>query len=60
MKNSHKLEEELKQEHFVENGVIKIEKQNSTVFSANLYSKEVSAYKIENSAPKKAFQAICP
>ena len=52
LKNSHKPEEELKPDHIMKNGVIKIENQNSTVSFANPYLKEVTTIKIE-----KAFQA---
>ena len=57
-KNAHKPEEELKQDHIMKNGVIKIEKQNSTVSFANPYLKEVSRNKIKNNPPKKAFRAL--
>ena len=58
LKNSHKPEEELKQDHIMKNGVLQIEKQNSTVSFANPYLKEESRNKFENNPPEKAFQAL--
>ena len=56
--NSHKPEEELKQDHIMKNGVITRERQNSTVAFANPNLKEVSTNKIENNPPEKAFLAL--